>query len=163
MEQPTAETLERIADAQWNGSGKGIVFSDIYQHNACNHTLSGTIDIDGKVYGFVIDSGDWNGTVVKEWGDSEDVGVYEPPQPAEPLTFIPSDINLFFNRPAMFAVYAMWRKEEWFKQKESAYAYDRHFQPGGCIEKHYADFAQRRGMKIGCLSDLPKEAQALLK
>lgn len=66
--EPTNDHLERIADAQWGGSGDGIHFSDIYQHNACNHTLSGTIVDGDETYGFTIESGDWNGTVVLGWG-----------------------------------------------------------------------------------------------
>lgn len=154
---PSDEVLERIADAHWNqkhAASYGVKFFDIYQHNACNHTLSGNIDVDGKEYGFIIESGDRNGTVVHAWGDPEDVGVFEHPKPEEPLTFVPKDRMLAFNNPNMFNVYLSWREEGWFKEKERNYAYDRHFQPGGKIEKYYREWAATKSMEVGLFSDI---------
>lgn len=152
---PSDEILEYICDAQWNGGkGEGIHFIDIYQHNACNHTLSGTIDVDGTKYGFIIDNGDLGGTVVREWGLADDVGTYKPEPPGEPLTFVPSGVL----NAGLLKVYHLWRKEAWFKEKERGYLYDRHFAPGCATEKHYREWAAKKGMKIGLLSDVQKEA-----
>jgi hypothetical protein len=160
LAEPTDEALERICDAHWNGGGDGVRFLDIHQHDACNHTLSGVIEIDGVEHGFIIENGNRNGTEVRAWGDPEDVGTYTPPPPPEPLTFIPKDDALFATRPQMFAVYVYWRKQPWFAEKERAYAYDRHFQPGGFVENHYREWADKRGLKVGLLSSLPSDALA---
>ena len=161
--EPAEEDLERIADALWNNrKGEGIVFFDVFEHNACNHTMSGTIDVAGVVHGFIIESGDRNGTVVKGWGDPEDVGTYDPGPPPELRTFVPKDHTLHIARPEMFRVYCLWRKEKWFMEKERAYNYDRHFQPGGYIEDHYRKWATEKGLEPGYLSNLPKEALALI-
>jgi hypothetical protein len=40
---------------------------------------------------------------------------------------------------------------------ERSYNYDRHFQPGGKIENHYRDKADKRGLRIGYLSELGAE------
>jgi len=155
--EPSESALERIADAMWNGrQGEGIVFLDVHQHNACNHTLSGTIDVAGVVHGFIIESGDWNGTVVLGWGDPEDVGTYQEPAPGEPLTFVPCDEFMAFDRPAMFGVYLLWRKEPWFKEQVSGYLYDRHFAPGGKTESHYREWASKKGLKVGLFSAIPR-------
>jgi hypothetical protein len=159
---PTDDLLERIADAQWNRGGEGITFRDIHQMNACNHVLSGTIEDKGVVYGFVIEMGDLVGTEVREWGLAEDVGVYTPPPPPEPATFIPRERMLWADRPEMFKVYLWWRKQPWFAEKERAYAYDRHFQPGGLVESHYRDWAAQKGMVIGLLSELPQGARDMM-
>lgn len=162
LSEPTDDVLERICDAQWNGGkGDGITFSAIHQHNVCNHTLVGEIDVDGHVYGFVIDNGDWNGTEVRQWdADPENVGWREP-APPEPATFLPAKIDHVAN-PGLWRVYATWRKERWFADKVRGLNYDRHFAPGGATEKHYREWAATKGLKIGFLSDLRPEARAML-
>jgi len=167
LSEPTEEALERICDAHWDestASSRGVKFFDIQKHNACNHTLSGVIDIGGVEHGFIIDNGDWNGTVVRSWGDPEEVGVAAQPEPVPPedqLTFIPSDTNIPYFRPHLFVVYLHWRKEPWFQDKVRGYPYDRYFQPGGYVENHYREWAGKKGMRIGTLSDLGKEACAV--
>lgn len=159
LSEPTEEALERIANAQWTlgndgGTHDGVTMLSVYQHNACNHTLSGTVEVDGQTYGFIIDSGDWNGTVVQAWGDPEDVGVAPEPEPPEPRAFVPRDDDLAWKRPGMFGVYMAWRKETWLKDLERSYNYDRHFAPGGKTESYYREKAAKRGLKTGYLSDL---------
>lgn len=159
LKEPTYEALEEIANAQWSlGSREGasgpVTLLDVQQHNACNHTLSGTIRLGDEIYGFIIDSGDWAGTVVRAWGDPEEVGVADEPEPQEPRTFLPRNPALFHESPAMWSVYLAWRKEPWFREMERSYNYDRHFQPGGKIEGHYRDKAGKRGLVSGYLSDL---------
>ena len=159
LSEPNEDALERIANAQWSlgnkkGTCDGVTLLEVYQHNVCNHTLSGTVEVDGQVYGFIIDSGDWSGTVVRAWGDPEEVGVEPEPEPPEPRTFVPNDDDLAWSRPGMFGVYMAWRKEPWFVEMERSYNYDRHFAPGGKTEGYYRDKASKRGMKPGYLSDL---------
>lgn len=71
LSEPTDEILEEIADAAWNKDGhnnyKNIHFNDIRRLNSYNYTYSGTIKIDTVYYGFVIEMGDRNGCVIKEW------------------------------------------------------------------------------------------------
>lgn len=162
---PTHEELERIEDAAFGTPTAGVRITDIFQHNACNHTISGTVERDGKMFGFIIESGDWNGTVVRSWGDPEDVGSFEHPKPSEPLTFVPNDRNLAINMPGIFITYLQLRKTSWFKEKESGYNYDRHFQPGSQTESHYRKWAESKGMTIGLFSDLLSipEAAKLIK
>lgn len=148
LAEPTSDILERICDAHWNGSGEGVKFLNIHTHNACNHTLTGTIEYEGEVYGFEIDNGDWGGTVVNQWGDPDDIASYKPPV-VEPRTFVPINDNLRTEKPEMYKIYLLWRKEPWFKEVEGKYNYDRHFQPGGFIENHYREWAAKRGMKPG--------------
>lgn len=152
MIEPTYEMLEAITDAGWADEDRhGVHISDIHTINACNHVYSGTINQDGIEYGFVIESGDRNGTMVREWGLSEDVSTYEP-EPVEALTFIP--INWATLSPQMKKVYYQWRKEDWFTEKVNGYNYDRHFQPGCVTENHYKEWASKKGMEPGYLSDL---------
>lgn len=162
------ECLERICDASWGCPDlykeiNGVTFLAIHQHNACNHTLSGTIVHEGQTFGFIIDNGDWAGTEVRAWGDPEDVGVAPEPEPPEPRTFIPRDRGLFLSRPELWSVYLAWRKEPWFRDLERSYNYDRHFQPGGKVEGYYAEKAAKRGLVVGYVSQLGEEERASIE
>lgn len=146
------EVMERIAEAMWNREGKGIHFSDIHQINACNHIASGRIEHEGECFGFIIESGDINGTVIHDWGHEDDVGVYQP-EPPTIYTFIPADDELKTKRPELYKVFLKWREQQWFKDKEHGYNYDRHFAPGGKTESYYRSWAASKGLKIA-----PKDA-----
>lgn len=155
MDYPSNEILERICDAHWNNrEGDGVKFNANYMLDACNHLFSGTIEHDGVSYGFVIQNGNWNGTEVKEWGLADDVGIVPEPEPQELLTFVPKDTELKRTRPQMFGVYMAWRKEKWFTEKEQGLNYDTHFQPGSKTRNYYEEWANKKGMTIGRLSNL---------
>lgn len=141
--------LERLCDMEWNGceAVDGISISSTHRHDAINCTHSGTFTHGGTEYGFVIDNGNWAGTVVREWGMADDVGLYEPPKPTI-WTFVPQNGTLKEDRPAMWGVYLEWRKSKWFKEKERGYNYDKHFAPGGKTESYYRDWAATKGLKI---------------
>ena len=138
--------MDRITDAECGGSREGVIMS-IHRHNACNVTLSGAITHAGEEFGFVIDSGDWAGTVIREWGPADEVGDYEPEQPTL-FTFVPVNPDLARVRPALFRVYLLWREQPWFKDRVRGYNYDRYFAPGVKTEDHYRAFAASRGLKI---------------
>ncbi len=159
MDEPDEDTLQRVCEAFYErrtaGPIKdGIEILDVYQHDAINFTFTGTVEVEGQTYGYIIDDGNWNGTVVRAWGDHEDVGYYEHPDPPEPWTFIPNNNSLQIERPGMFKVYLEWRKQPWFTDKERGYNYDRFFAPGGKTESYYRDWAATKGMRIGKFSSL---------
>lgn len=143
------EFLEELADLTWSQKTKNdrITISSTHQHNACNHTHSGTVVIDGAEYGFVIESGDWNGTVVREWGPADDVGAYDPP-PKTIFTFVPTNGTLKEDSTGMWKGYLAWRKMPWFQDKERGYNYDRYFAPGGKTEGYYREWATKKGLRI---------------
>lgn len=141
--------LETLCDLGWNSErdSDGIHISSSYQHDAANYTYSGIFTHEGVEYGFIIDNGNENGTVVREWGFAADVGEYKPPKPTI-YTFVPNNDMLKEDQPGLWGVYLEWRKAAWFQEKERGYNYDRHFAPGGKTESHYRDWAASKGMKI---------------
>ncbi|WP_454813822.1 hypothetical protein [Labrys neptuniae] len=143
------DIMERMIDAAHAKDGRcgNIHVHDVHRHNACNHTYSGTVEHAGEIFGFIVHSGDWNGTDVEEWGPEDDVGTYDPPRPTT-YTFVPANRTLKFDRPAMWQVYLQWRDQPWFKEKAHGYNYDRHFAPGGKTESHYRDWAASKGLRI---------------
>lgn len=148
------DILTRVCEAHWSVDHKryGVEFRDIHQHDACNHTLSGTIDVGGVEYGFIIDNGNWAGTVVREWGLADDVGTYDPPKPII-YTLVPKNPLLRFDAPGLWSVYLAWRGEKWFEEIVRGYNYDRHFAPGGKTEGYWKAKADQRGLKIAPTED----------
>lgn len=143
-----------LADMTWKQKTKSdrITIGNIHQHNACNHTYSGTFTHEEIEYGFIIEIGDWNGSVVREFGLAENVGMYQAPEPTI-YTFVPKSETLKEDSPGMWNVYLEWRKEKWFKEKAQSYNYDKHFAPGGKTEKYYCDWATSKGLRIATTED----------
>lgn len=154
------DTLERICNAHYNdGRGEGVTFYDRYQHDVCNYTLSGAIEVGDAVYEFIVNDGNWGGTEVREWG--AEVATYVPP-PARIPTFIPRATNVgVVGREA----YKAWMTQQWFKdavEQLHRAAYDQHFQPG-CQRspdmQRAIDGATSRGLMVGDVTDIPAWAK----
>jgi hypothetical protein len=141
--------LSRICEAHYAGgeSVNEVSFDCRHKHDACNYTLNGCVKDGEEEFRFTIDDGNWNGTVVREWGTEENVGLYEPPPPPM-YDMVPIDDSLEQTRPQMWKVYLMWKKEEWFKEILSSYAYDAHFAPGLKTEQYWRGKAKAKGLKI---------------
>lgn len=158
------EISERINDAfcilrAQRGTCGNVTLLDVHQEDACNHVLTGTIDFDGQTYGFICEIGNWAGFRMMEWGDHEDIGYYKPPV-VEPFTLIP-DWSAWSEESYGFRVqvYARFLRRQDVINKLGAYAYDRHFQPGGKVETHYREWATKMGGTLGLFSNLPQRIQ----
>lgn len=162
---PKADEIgERISDAfcclrAQRGTNGNVTLFDVHQHDAINHVLTGTIDVDGQVWGFICEIGNWNGFRMMEWGDHEDVGYYKPPV-VEPFILLPNWVgwpeeSYRFN----VQVYARFLRRTDIVEKIGSYNYDRHFQPGGYIEGRYREWAKKVGGHLGLFSSLPQRIQ----
>lgn len=149
-------TLQTVCEAAYAECGRskhtyeGVTISAIHRHDAINMTFTGSVIMsDGVIYAFVIEDGDWNGTVVHEWCLEEFAEGYEPPQPNPWCLFPRHAFNLRADKPALWKVYLQWRKEAWFTELERAYNYDNHFAPGVMTSSHYtgpSSIASKRGL-----------------
>lgn len=151
------EVCERICNAHWNKDKAidyGVRFIDIHQHNACNHTLTGIVTVNGENYGFVVESGDRNGFVVIEYAPAEEcskVYSYEPP-PETRFKLVPeNEDELKAYAPEKLAIAMKWIQQPHIQEKLRNYHYDRHFQPGCVIETYYKDWA--KGLKLKFVVD----------
>lgn len=143
------ETLQRICELHYAGEdkGNGIRFDCRHAHDAINYVLNGSIQIGEQSYRFTVEDGNWRGTVVREWGTEETVGLYKPPPP--PIyDMVPVDDHLQSHNPALWKVYLAWKKEPWFAELLGGYAYDAHFAPGTKTEQYWRDKAAKKGLKI---------------
>ena len=137
----------------------GVRVSDVHQHDACNHTASGEIDveIDGEIrtFGFIARSGNWAGFEMQEWGDVDDVGTYEPPEP-DPMVAVPQ-------YGAHKGIWARWdhmRRQPWYQDMVRGYNYDRHVSPGGKTRQHYEAQARKHGLRWCNQSSVSSERKA---
>lgn len=147
------EVLTRICEAAWN-RGKptpGVFLSEVHPINALNHTLEGTVVHNDISFEFLIDNGDANGTVVREF-TTEDRAPYVPERPAR-YTLVPANPHLKAEKPFQYEAFLQHTKQSWFKDLVSHYNYDRHFQPGLVIERHYKEQAVAHGLVWVCDDD----------
>jgi hypothetical protein len=153
MPEEVAERITEAFCARHDGGEKryNVRLIDIHEHNACNHTMTGIVVVDGVDYGFVMESGDWAGTVVKEYAPAEEctkVYSYEPP-PETRFKLVPKNYDELkaFN-PQKLALAMKWIQQTHIQEKLSNYHYDRHFQPGFAIENYYKTWADGLGLKL---------------
>lgn len=140
--------LQTICEAIYaDRNENGVRIIDKCRHDAINCTATGILEHDGQEFKFVIEDGDWNGTVIREWGDPETVADYEHPKPPV-YDMVPTNPNLKEERPAMWGVYLIWKTQEWFQEILKDYAYDRHFAPGSKTEQYYREKAAQKGLRI---------------
>ncbi len=167
-QQAAEDVMTAICESHWNqpkmyqADHAGVTFTEIHEHDAINHTLSGRIEWQGIEYGFIVRNGNWDGTTVLEWGLAEDVGRYVPPQPTV-YVCVPRNSVGFLNTLHGFYmfrdVFLAWKKEEWVKEIERSYNYDRHFQPGSKTETYWQAKAGQRGLKL----EHPEVLERLMK
>lgn len=145
------EMLEAICEAYYEGKESGDRFSfEVVRHDAINVTLYGFIDDE---IGFVIDDGNYAGTVVQSYGP--DTSTIPPEGYYARLFDVGPGLRhnrSLTQRTGLLTVYVAWVRGDGVKDVEKAehdYAYDAHFAPGGKTTEHYAKIAQARGLVLG--------------
>lgn len=144
------DVITRILEKAYYGrpNDTDICINNIHKHDALNCTISGTILYNDVEYGFIISDGNNNGTDIIEWGLSDDVGYYEPEEPAE-LILAPFDYpNTVINDSARFARYLRLRDNPEIKQLLSNYQYDKYFAPSARITKYWNDKAKEKNLQF---------------
>lgn len=129
-----------------------ITILDRDRMDAINVRASGILDWEGREYSFIVRDGNWDGTVLEAW---EEAGVqkFEYHQPTvyalQPRRDLIGDAIVSGKGPLLLA---KWDAILKFRSDVAAipnkYAYDRHFQPGGFVEKHWKDRAAEHHFEI---------------
>jgi hypothetical protein len=145
------DRLQQIVEESFGDKpSPGLTFSHIEHHDAINRTIKGYFDHEGEEVCFDVDDGNWNGTVVREFGEDTNL---DPPtghyarlfdmRPQDQWAALPL-------RTALIDLYRSWCKGEVgdFKKTEEAYAYDAHFAPGIKTTNHYSAYASKVGVVI---------------
>lgn len=129
-----------------------ITMLEIDRLDACNYRSSGILDWKGREYSFIVQDGNWNGTVLEGW---EEAGVqeFEYHQPTvwalQPRRDLISDAIVHGKGPFLLMKWdAILKNRPEVAAIPGKYAYDRHFQPGGFVERHWTDAAAKHQFEI---------------
>jgi hypothetical protein len=143
------DVINRILNFSYNQFG--IEMFNIFEHSSFSKTYHGIIDIDGIQHGFVLHSSEATGDILYKWGTPLYVHNFKLPRISrqERESFRPINDNLQEERPELFKVYLMWRKQRWFKEMEKAYNIDRKFGSRIKVESYYAELGHKKGLKVG--------------
>lgn len=146
------QVMERICESYYGGKDwEGVTITDVFKRNVTNATISGVVEIEGREHDFIIDDGDDNGTVIREWNTGR---TYEP-EPRESLVVAPRFVS------AGGAAEARTMLEEWravidgtsevgkeIGEAARKYAYDSFFAPGTGAAKTHDDKARAHGYEV---------------
>lgn len=157
VEKPTQEDFDAIISAAELKVGRGVFIISDKTYDENYRSIQGTIEIDEISHYFHIvvkkDS-----TEVIAWGD-----IPKRRRKIINFTFIPTNTELHKASPELFKVYVYWRKSKWFKELEKNYNADKIILSSEYVDKYYTKQIESKGLKIGLLSDLPKEALDILE
>lgn len=124
-----------------------ICILDVHKHDVINCTANGSITIDDIEYPFVIEDGNWAGTVVREWGE-ETCCFYKPT--IYKTVLLPKYKNYDLKKGTIgdrpmtaleFKAYIAYeRKDPWLDEMAGKIAYDSFFSPCSKTNKYWRDW-----------------------
>jgi hypothetical protein len=144
-------TLEAIENAAWDGRGQHgpVYISSVDKHDAINITAEGEVHLTicgkEKEFTFVIESGNYNGTVLRGWEEAgqQEIEICEPTR----WTLAPANLN------ASSATDLLKRWDEVLKDPKAGaipnnYTYDNYVTGGDSTSRHWRQEAAKLGMTI---------------
>lgn len=143
------------------GEDGSVYVSDVQMINACNHLAAGSFWHEGEEWSFLAESGDMNGFYYRELSKDAPIPKINYKPPAFQIVPIATIRNQAEAKLMLVKIKAFRDRTE-TKELLAAYSYDRTFQPGGLIEKHYRDRAAKIGAKI-VRSETAAEFDEMLK
>lgn len=151
MAHETVMLLIAEAASGWNDHDC-ITILDRDRMDAINVRASGILDWEGREYWFIVRDGNWDGTVLEAW---EETGVqkfeyHQPTQYAlQPQRYIIDQAIAAGKGPFLIAKWdAILKSRPEVAAIPGKYAYDRHHQPGGFVEKYWKDAAAKHHFEI---------------
>lgn len=144
------DVMQMIAEAAggWcNHSSVTILDRD--RHDAINVTAHGIVMVEGVEHRFIVDDGNWNGTVLRDWdGDM----VFEHHRPTvyalQPEARLIDQAIMSGKGPFLLMKWDAMLRHADIASIPGKYAYDRMMQPGGLIEDHYRKAAAKHHFVI---------------
>lgn len=129
-----------------------ITILDRDRMDAINVRASGILDWEGREYSFIVQDGNWSGTVLEAWEEAGDQK-FEYHQPTvwalQPRRDLISDAIANGKGPFLLMKWdAVLKNRPEVAAIPGKYAYDRHFQPGGFVENHWNDAAAKHQFEI---------------
>lgn len=132
--------------AGWEKDSR-VTILDRDQLDAINVRASGIIEVDGKEHWFIVEDGNWNGTVLHAWDHAgeQKFEYHRPTQWAlQPQRHLIDQAIQNGKGPFLVIKWdAMLKNRKELAEIPGKYAYDRHFQPGGKVEAYWKDAAAK--------------------
>lgn len=127
-----------------------VTILDRDRRDVINVRVGGIIEIEGREFSFQLEDGNWNGTVLLEWESGKPFEYSQPARWAlQPVRRLVDEAVMAGKGPFLIIKWdAMLKNRPELAELPGKYAYDRFFQPGGLIEKHYRDIAAAHHFEI---------------
>jgi hypothetical protein len=144
------DALQAMAEATGGyGSPVNVTILDRDQLDAINFRAGGIIEIEGREFTFQFEDGNWNGSVLLAWESDRPFERHEPTRWAiQPKQHLVWDAINAGRGPFLIAKWDIMIGRPEIAKIVGNYAYDRFFQPGGQIEKHYHALADKHHFEI---------------
>jgi hypothetical protein len=147
------DVMTNISEAAHAGFGQhGNVFIiDQDRIDSINVRAQGSVTVEGTEYAFIVEDGNWNGTVLEGW---EHTGTQTfTPLPRTQWTLAPRhdlvSSAIAENRgPFLIAKWDAFLSRPDVAEIPRHYTYDRMMQPGCVIESHYRGKAEKLGLVL---------------
>lgn len=124
----------------------------VYEHdriNATNVRGKGTVTIDDEEYEFIAESGDNNGFRFESWNDDRTFERHKPTVwTLAPSSELIANADTDVKKKALLDSWDRLMDRSEISKIASDYTYDRHFQPGTVIERHYRAKASNINMQL---------------
>lgn len=158
------DVMTMLAEAAQGTEHECVTILDSDRLDAINVRVHGIIEIEGNEHSFQLEDGNWNGTVLLAWDEDKPFEHHKPIRWAlQPRQDLIDDAlqtgrgeflvfkwdAILANRPKVAAIPAK-------------YSYDRHFQPGGAVEKHWQEAAAKHQFVI-VTEETATETRAMLQ
>lgn len=126
-----------------------VTILDRDRHDAINVTAHGIVVVEGVEHRFIVDDGNWNGTVLRDW-DGDEVFEYHKPTvyALQPEARLIDEAIMSGKGPFLLMKWDAMLRHADIASIPGNYAYDRRFQPGGFIEGHYRKAAAKHRLVI---------------
>ena len=157
------DAMQMMAEATGGyGSHESVTILDRDQLDAINFRASGIIRIEGEEYTFQMEDGNRNGTDLLAWQSDRQFEYHQPTrwavQPRRDIIYRHISEG---KGPFLLAKWGAVAKNRDMADLIRKYSYDRFFQPGGLVERHYRELADKHGFEI-VTQETADETKAML-
>lgn len=145
------DVMQMIAEAAGGWCDhQSVTILDRDRHDAINVTAHGIVVVEGVEHRFIVDDGNWDGTVLRDW-DGDAVFEYHKPTvyALQPEARLIDQAIMSGKGPFLLMKWdAMLSNHRDIADIPRKYAYDRYVQPGIVSERHYREAAAKHHFVI---------------
>ncbi|CAM5769715.1 hypothetical protein [Bosea minatitlanensis] len=145
------DVMQMIAEAAGGWCDHpSVTILDRDRHDAINVTAHGIVMVEGVEHRFIVDDGNWNGTVLRDW-DGDAVFEYRKPTTyaLQPEARLIDEAIMAGKGPLLLMKWdAILSNHQDIAAIPGKYAYDRYFQPGIKVESHWREAAAKHHFVI---------------